>query len=149
MSDPVIDPVAQPNEYQALLLRYLGDQDPADVQAQTPDIVAGLVEAARQLGLDTMVGAADAVQRSTPYFAWRPVFRQLLGLTPASKIVYSSDASQIPEPFWLAARWGRRGLGVVLDELVAAGALSQDEALRSARQILGGNAARVYGVAWG
>src|SRR5207244_2461781 len=32
------------------------------------------------------------------------VFRQLLGLTPASKIVYSSDASQIPELYWLAAR---------------------------------------------
>jgi uncharacterized protein len=77
------------------------------------------------------------------------VFRQLLGLTPASKIVYSSDASQIPELFWLAARWGRWGLGVVLDELLALGTLSQDEALATARQILGGNAARVYGVPWG
>jgi hypothetical protein len=39
----VIDPVAQPSEYQALLLRYLGDQDPADVQAQTPDVIADIV----------------------------------------------------------------------------------------------------------
>jgi hypothetical protein len=74
------------------------------------------------------------------------VFRQMLSLTPASKIVYSSDASQIPELYWLAARWGRWGLGVVLDELLALGALSHDEALGTARQILGGNAARVYGV---
>ena len=77
------------------------------------------------------------------------VFRQLLSLTPTSKIVYSSDASQIPELFWLAARWGRWGLGVVLDELVALGALRRDEATAAARQILGGNAAHVYGVAWG
>jgi predicted TIM-barrel fold metal-dependent hydrolase len=76
------------------------------------------------------------------------VLRQLLGLTPATKILYSSDASQIPELFWLAARWGRRGLGVVLDELVALGALTTDEAQASARQILGANAARVYGVSW-
>ncbi|MBI2202494.1 MAG: amidohydrolase family protein [Candidatus Rokubacteria bacterium] len=76
------------------------------------------------------------------------VLRQLLGLTPASKIVYSSDASQIAELYWLAARWGRWGLGIVLDELVALGALNSDEALAAARQILGGNAARVYGVPW-
>ena len=77
------------------------------------------------------------------------VFRQMLSLTPASKIVYSSDASQIPELYWLAARWGRWGLGVVLDELAALGALRNDEALGTARLILGGNAARLYGVPWG
>jgi len=63
--------------------------------------------------------------------------------------VYSSDASQIPELYWLAARWGRWGLGVVLDELVALGALRSDEALGTARLILGSNAARLYGVPWG
>lgn len=76
------------------------------------------------------------------------VLRQLLGLAPTSKVVYSSDASQIAELYWLAARWGRWGLGVVLDELVELGALGRDEALAAARQILGGNAARVYGVPW-
>jgi predicted TIM-barrel fold metal-dependent hydrolase len=74
------------------------------------------------------------------------VLRQLLGLTPASKILYSSDASQIPELFWLAARWGRRGLGLVLDELVTCGALTDEEAFTTARQILGENALRVYGL---
>src|SRR5678816_4567149 len=53
------------------------------------------------------------------------MLRQLLGLAPTSKVVYSSDASQIPELYWLAARWGRRGLGTVLDELVALGALER------------------------
>ena len=33
------------------------------------------------------------------------------GLAPSTKVVYSSDASQIPELFWLAARWGGAGSG--------------------------------------
>jgi predicted TIM-barrel fold metal-dependent hydrolase len=76
------------------------------------------------------------------------MLRQLLGLAPTSKVVYSSDASQIPELYWLAARWGRRGLGTVLDELRALGALDADEALAVGRRVLGGNAARIYGLPW-
>jgi predicted TIM-barrel fold metal-dependent hydrolase len=76
------------------------------------------------------------------------VLRQLFGLTPTSKIVYSSDASQIPELFWLAARWGRRALGTVLDELVAFGALDAAEALAVGRRVLGANAAAIYGLPW-
>ena len=76
------------------------------------------------------------------------VLRSLLALAPISKVLYSSDASQIPELFWLAARWGRWGLGVVLDELVGLGALTADAALAAARRVLGGNAARLYHVAW-
>ena len=74
--------------------------------------------------------------------------RQLLGLTPTSKVLYSSDASQIPELFWLAARWGRRGLCTALNELIALGALDGDEALAVGRRVLGGNAAGVYGLPW-
>ena len=76
------------------------------------------------------------------------ILRQLLGLAPSTKVVYSSDASQIPELFWLAARWGRRGLGTVLDELIALGALGGDEAIAVARRVLGGNAAGIYGLPW-
>jgi hypothetical protein len=37
-----VDPVAQPNAYQELLLGFLGDADPAAVQAQTADVMRGL-----------------------------------------------------------------------------------------------------------
>src|SRR5439155_17793601 len=37
------------------------------------------------LGLASVVGAADAIERSTPYFAWRPIFRQVLGLDAADE----------------------------------------------------------------
>jgi uncharacterized protein len=76
------------------------------------------------------------------------MLRHLLGLAPATKIVYSSDASQVPELFWLAARWGRRGLGMVLDELIALGALDVDGARTMAARILGANAALVYDFRW-
>jgi predicted TIM-barrel fold metal-dependent hydrolase len=76
------------------------------------------------------------------------MLRQLLGLAPTSKVVYSSDASQIPELYWLAARWGRRGLATVLDELVTLGALDADEARTVGRRVLGQNAAEIYGLPW-
>ena len=43
------DPVSQPSEYQALLLGYLGDQDPAEVQRRTPGVAASLVSEAGDL----------------------------------------------------------------------------------------------------
>lgn len=76
------------------------------------------------------------------------MLRQLLSLAPSTKVVYSSDASQIPELFWLAARWGRRGLGTVLDELIALGALDHGEALAVGQRVLGENAAGIYGLPW-
>ena len=74
------------------------------------------------------------------------VWRQALSLTPTSKILFSTDAYSIPDIYWLAARWGRRGLAQVLDELIALGAFTHDEALDAAHQILHGNAEKLYEV---
>ena len=43
-------------------------------------LVDEVVHQARTLGVFTYVGAGDAVEDSTPYFAWRPVFTQLFRL---------------------------------------------------------------------
>ena len=39
------------------------------------------------------------------------IYRELLGLAPASKILFSTDASLVPELYWVGARLGRRALG--------------------------------------
>ncbi|MDQ6795461.1 MAG: amidohydrolase family protein [Chloroflexota bacterium] len=70
--------------------------------------------------------------------------RELLGLAPASKILFSTDASLVPELYWLGARIGRRALGRVLDEHIADGAVDQATALGMAEQILWRNSERVY-----
>ncbi len=72
------------------------------------------------------------------------VWRQALSLTPFSKILFSTDAYSLPDIFWLAARWGRWGLAKVLDELIALGALTPDEALNAAHRILHRNAESLY-----
>lgn len=76
------------------------------------------------------------------------LLRDALALAPTSKLLFSTDAYSIPDIFWIAARWGRWGLGVVLQEMIGLGALAVDEALEVAGQILGGNAARLYGLPW-
>ena len=50
-----------------------------------------------------------------------------------------------PETFWLAARWGRRVLGQVLEATAADGDLSADEADWAASRIHFDNAAELYG----
>lgn len=74
------------------------------------------------------------------------VWRQALGLTPTSKILFSTDAYSIPEIYWLAARWGRWGLAKVLEELIELGAFTEEEAIEAATQMLHGNAAQLYGI---
>jgi hypothetical protein len=72
------------------------------------------------------------------------ITREILGLAPASKILFSTDASLVPELYWVGARIGRRALGRVLDEHVADGALDERTALDWAEMILWRNSERVY-----
>ena len=72
--------------------------------------------------------------------------RELLGLAPASKILFSTDASLVPELYWVGARLGRRALGRVLDEHIADGAIDERTALDWAERILWRNSERVYGL---
>jgi len=72
--------------------------------------------------------------------------RELLGLAPASKILFSTDASLVPELYWIGARLGRRALGRVLDEHIADGAIDERTALDWAERILWRNSERVYGL---
>ncbi len=72
------------------------------------------------------------------------ITRELLGLAPASKILFSTDASLVPELYWVGARIGRRALGRVLDEHIADGAIDERTALDWAERILWRNSERVY-----
>ena len=74
------------------------------------------------------------------------MIHEALGLTPLTKILYSSDAFSIPEIYWLANRWGRSALERVLGEIVQVGALTEAQAQKAGEQILNGNARRVYGL---
>jgi hypothetical protein len=72
------------------------------------------------------------------------MLRDILGMAHFSKIMFATDAFVMPEIFWLAARWGRWGLGRVLDEFIAEDFLSPAEAWAAAEAILGENAQRLY-----
>ena len=74
------------------------------------------------------------------------VARELVGLAPASKLLFSTDASLVPELYWLGAQAGRRTLGNVLDENIADGVIDERTALEMAELIFWRNSERVYGL---
>jgi hypothetical protein len=74
------------------------------------------------------------------------IYRELLGLAPASKLLFSTDASLVPELYWVGARVGRRALGRVLEEHIAEGAIDERVALDWAERILWRNSEAVYGL---
>jgi hypothetical protein len=69
------------------------------------------------------------------------IVRQALELAPVSKLLYASDAARTPELYYLAAKWWREALAVVLTE-----ALPPDVAEAAGRQVLRDNAKALYGV---
>lgn len=72
------------------------------------------------------------------------VLSELLELTPFTKLLYSSDASRVPDLFYLGALWGRRCLATVLESCLAQGELSANQAERYAAWILAENARGLY-----
>jgi predicted TIM-barrel fold metal-dependent hydrolase len=74
----------------------------------------------------------------------RKTVQQLLELAPTSKLMYSSDAHNIPELYYLGAKWGREILGWVLDEAVKDSDLTVKEAESVARSILCENARTLH-----
>jgi predicted TIM-barrel fold metal-dependent hydrolase len=74
------------------------------------------------------------------------IYRELIGLAPASKLLFSTDASLVPELYWIGARVGRRALATVLDEHIADGVLDEPTALDWAERILWRNSEAVYGL---
>jgi uncharacterized protein len=74
------------------------------------------------------------------------IVRELVGLAPASKLLFSTDASLVPELYWLGALAGRRTLGRVFDEHIADGLIDERTALEMAEMILWRNSERIYRV---
>ncbi|MCX7594079.1 MAG: amidohydrolase family protein [Fischerella sp.] len=74
----------------------------------------------------------------------RATLRQLLELTPTSKVMYSSDAHSIPELYYLGAKWGRQILAQVLEEAIRDSDLTVSEVDGIAAAILRENALSLY-----
>jgi hypothetical protein len=66
-------------------------------------------------------------------------------LAPVTKVLFATDASWSPEPFYLATRWWREELARALGQLCADGSVDEGTAVRWGANVLAGNARRIYG----
>lgn len=73
-------------------------------------------------------------------------YLEIMEAVPLSKILFGSDAYNLPELYWLAARWGKRFLSQALGVYVSEGVLSEEEALEGARMILYKNNRAIYNI---
>jgi predicted TIM-barrel fold metal-dependent hydrolase len=69
---------------------------------------------------------------------------EILQVAPNSKIMYGSDAFNLPELIWLGAKVGRNALSKCLTASVKDGLFSEDEAGRIGKRILFENANELY-----
>jgi predicted TIM-barrel fold metal-dependent hydrolase len=74
------------------------------------------------------------------------VLRETLELVPFGKLLFSTDAYGLAELYLLGALLLRRGLDQMVDALLAAGELGEDDADRLAALVARDNAARIYGL---
>ncbi|HVB74089.1 MAG TPA: amidohydrolase family protein [Ktedonobacteraceae bacterium] len=70
--------------------------------------------------------------------------RQALSIAPASKLMYSSDGTNIPEMHWASAIRGRSIIGQVLSEMVEADEIDEQQGYHLAQLILRDTAYSVY-----
>ena len=86
------------------------------------------------LSLTIPVAALDGVR----------AMHEALGLCPTSKLLYASDATRYPEVYLVAATLHREALADALGELVERRVMSRSAAVEAGRQVLAGNARRLY-----
>jgi hypothetical protein len=67
-----------------------------------------------------------------------------LAMAPATKVLIATDASKIPELFWVAARHARRSLNSALEIMEAQDYVRSSRRDEIAHTILRGNARRIY-----
>ena len=70
--------------------------------------------------------------------------RQALSVAPASKLMFSTDGIHLPEMHWAGALRGRSIIGQVLDEMIDADEIDEDQGYDIAQQILHDTAYAVY-----
>jgi predicted TIM-barrel fold metal-dependent hydrolase len=70
--------------------------------------------------------------------------RQALSIAPASKLLYSSDGINVPEMHWAATLRGRAIIAQVLQEMIDADEIDEQQGYSLAEQILRENAYRIY-----
>jgi uncharacterized protein len=70
--------------------------------------------------------------------------QEALGLCPWTKLLYASDASRLPELYFVAATLYRQALAEAFGDLVREGTLTPLEAVEAGRLVLAGNARRIY-----
>ena len=70
--------------------------------------------------------------------------RQALSIAPASKLMFSTDGIHLPEMHWAGALRGRSIIGQVLDEMIDADEIDEDQGYDIAQQILHDTAYAVY-----
>jgi uncharacterized protein len=70
--------------------------------------------------------------------------RQALSVAPASKLMYSSDGTNVPEMHWASAIRGRSVIGQVLSEMIEADEIDEEQAYSLAQLILHDTAYNVY-----
>ena len=85
-----------------------------------------------------------AIPLAEPFAA--DLVREALGLCPAGKLLAASDGHTFPEMHWWGATVWRRALATVLAAEVERGDLDDAAVADLTSRILGGNAARLYGL---